>query len=538
LKRFTLSGALRYDHATSRYLETCVGPDLYVPVQGSGTNAFCMPAVDGVSYHDITPRWAVTWDLFGTGRTSIKWNTGRYLAAASIGGTYAGQNLAARARYSHTRTWTDVNGNRRVDCNLLNFNPQSAVGGDICGGPTSVFGQDSLRYGRDPRGLDEQGLLPGLALTYCGSTELAIPAAVQAYCNQYGENLLEGWGRRRYEWQTGIGIQHEVLPRLSAEVTYNRTKYGNFTRNDILGIGCDRFGGARALRDCQQGFLDYTSPDYDFFSVQAPLDSRLPGGGGYVVRGVDNPRTTISTVGRPTAVTIVKELDYTWNGVDTNFVWRAPGGLRLNGGTSTGRSRRDTCFAEFDGPQVRGRDDAPYLGGCRRELPFLTEVRGSATYTVPWVDVLVSTVFQRRPGVERQALATFTKDRVVWEPGSAYRATQACTGAQAGQVGCFVPVGLTTAIATQVDLLNYGELYGEPYWLFDLKFAKNIRFANKRVNFGVDVYNLFNNDAIRVYNDVYTLDDPVTPAVEVNNWGQPTSLLSPRFVRVQVQFDF
>ena len=31
LKRFTLSGAIRYDHATSNYIETCIGPDRYVP---------------------------------------------------------------------------------------------------------------------------------------------------------------------------------------------------------------------------------------------------------------------------------------------------------------------------------------------------------------------------------------------------------------------------------------------------------------------------------------------------------------------------
>ena len=46
-----------------------------------------------------------------------------------------------------------------------------------------------------------------------------------------------------------------------------------------------------------------------------------------------------------------------------------------------------------------------------------------------------------------------------------------------------------------VNLLNAGELYGEGLRLWDLKFAKNIRFAGKRVNLGVDIYNLFNSDA-------------------------------------------
>jgi outer membrane receptor protein involved in Fe transport len=83
-----------------------------------------------------------------------------------------------------------------------------------------------------------------------------------------------------------------------------------------------------------------------------------------------------------------------------------------------------------------------------------------------------------------------------------------------------------------------GDLYGEGYTLFDLKLAKNIRFAGKRFNIGVDIYNLFNNDAIRSYQATYTLDNPATPAVEVNNFGNPTTLLSPRFARLQIQVDF
>ena len=166
-------------------------------------------------------------------------------------------------------------------------------------------------------------------------------------------------------------------------------------------------------------------------------------------------------------------------------------------------------------------------------------MRGSASYTIPWADVLVATVFQYRPGVERSATLTVPKEAVVWEPNSASRADQPCTGAQTGQVGCFTPQGNTvTATTYQFNLLDPGDLYGEGYTLFDLKLAKNIRFAGKRVNLGVDIYNLFNSDAIRAYEATFTLDNPATPEVEVNNWGNPTGLLSPRFARVQVQFEF
>ena len=61
-------------------------------------------------------------------------------------------------------------------------------------------------------------------------------------------------------------------------------------------------------------------------------------------------------------------------------------------GTSTGRVQRDTCFARLDAPDVRGREGSEYLAGCRTITPFQTIVKGSASYTVPWVDVLVGVV--------------------------------------------------------------------------------------------------------------------------------------------------
>jgi hypothetical protein len=144
----------------------------------------------------------------------------------------------------------------------------------------------------------------------------------------------------------------------------------------------------------------------------------------------------------------------------------------------------------------------------------------------------VSSIFQYRPGIELNANMTVTKDQVTWEPDSAYRATQACTGAQAGQVGCFVTSGTTTATTYTVNLLDPGDLYSKGYTIFDLKFAKNIRFGRNRLNVGLDVYNLFNNDAIRGISETY----PGTTAGVA--WSTPTTLLSPRFARFSVQFDF
>jgi len=94
-------------------------------------------------------------------------------------------------------------------------------------------------------------------------------------------------------------------------------------------------------------------------------------------------------------------------------------------------------------------------------------------------------------------------------------------------------VGTTiTATNYQVNLLDPGDLYTAGYWLFDLKLGKNIRFAKKRLNVGVDIYNLFNNDAIRGIQSTFPADGTGV------TWNTPNTLLSPRFMRLQMQFDF
>jgi len=144
-------------------------------------------------------------------------------------------------------------------------------------------------------------------------------------------------------------------------------------------------------------------------------------------------------------------------------------------------------------------------------------------------------VFQSLPGTDISANLTYSKDQVQWNTDSAARASRACANAAQG-VGCFNNVITPTTVV--VPLLLTNEMYGERVTYWDMKFAKNIRFANRRLQLGVDVYNIFNSDAITGYNGTYTIDNPNTPAVEANTWLDPQSLISPRYVRFQVQFDF
>ncbi len=48
---------------------------------------------------------------------------------------------------------------------------------------------------------------------------------------------------------------------------------------------------------------------------------------------------------------------------------------------------------------------------------------------------------------------------------------------------------------------------------------------------GIDIYNFFNSDVPTGYNTTYT-PGPANP------WLPPTTILAPRFIRAQVQFNF
>jgi hypothetical protein len=537
LKRLTLSGAIRYDHATSRYGETCIGPDRFVPIQEDGRDFWCSDPTDGVSYNDFTPRWGVAWDLFGTGRTSVKWNMGKYLQAAGFGNLYTDNNSARRSNNQLTRVWDDVNGNRIVECDFFNPAPHTHPSGDVCGSMLQPNGQPTTAFSTFGRKPTAQQLFT--ANSFCGRTENSSQLH-RDYCAASGQNLLSGWGKRRSEWQFGLGIQHEILPRLSGEVTYNWRKYQNLTDSDTVGLGCDYFNGADPDA-CFDNLLNFVGVNHDFYSFTAPTNPDLPDGGGYLVRGVANQKLPGNLPGAGNVTTIQSVLDYYWHGVDTNFVYRGPRGIRIAGGTSTGKSVRDTCRVDGDNPNVKGREGNLYGGGCLVNNRFQMNIRANGSYTIPWVDVLAGVVFQSRPGNALSASLDVPFQAAVWEPTSASRTGRPFNTTISG-------TNPTGALNTQsVNLLDFGDMYGERLNNWDLTLRKNIRFANKRFNIGVDIYNLFNADTATGYEDDYTAflvngqwvtDNPATPEVEVNEWGNITQIVNPRFMRLSLTFDF
>ena len=454
LGRLTLSGALRYDRSSGSFPEQTVGPNPWVPTPVR------IAAAEGTKYNDITPRAAVVYDLFGTGRTALKFNAGKYLAAAD-GSSITGGLTNPLANFQTNsspngfllgtsgRSWQDLNRNFVVDCKVNGVIPITAVnnsasGGDICGAGNPNF------------------------------------ANFNTPTTTYSPNILSGWGVRPYDWNFGVQIQQQVLPRVSVDVGYFRRIFGNFSVSDN-----------RAQNTFAQAQL------------MIPADPRLPGGGNQLLGPIYN--VDPSEFGRTNNLVDLadnfglKQRQH-WNGVEVNVNARIRRGLTLQGGTSTGRTSTDSCEVRAALPET-----SPTNPFCHVDNPFLTQVKGLATYLVPKVEIAVSTTFQSIPGNNLAANYTY--------PGTQLAAA----------------FGRTATGVTTVNLVAPGALQGDRINQIDLRVGKQLRLHGFRTQFSVDLYNALNANPIQTYNQTYILN---------GSWLAPTAILPARFAKLTAQFDF
>ena len=70
----------------------------------------------------------------------------------------------------------------------------------------------------------------------------------------------------------------------------------------------------------------------------------------------------------------------------------------------------------------------------------------------------------------------------------------------------------------------------------DMRFAKILRFASRRVDIGVDLSNLLNTNYTTAFENAYQFSTGNTQ--QGGTWGNPTAIYSPRFVRWNVTVDF
>ena len=474
--RLTLQGALRYDRAWSWSPEGMNGTSETSALNPSPILFDRLPSVD--AYNDITPRFGAAFDVFGTGRTAIKFNMGHYLDAATNDSAYTRNNPANRTVSTYSRAWTDNDNDKVVDCNLLNLGLQNPASGSV----------------------DTCAALTGNDLNFGGAS---------GNVTQVNPDTLKGWGVRENDWQWGLTLQQEVIPRVSVEVGYARRWFQGVTVTDNL---------AR------------TPDEFDSYVVTAPSDPRLPNGGGYPIR-----QYVVKAANAAEAAQnyITFQTDFGpeqtnyWHGVDFTLNARTRWGLTFSGGTSTGRSVQDDCATTvlIDSPDPRN---------CRDVEPFQTTLRGLASYTIPKIDVLVSGTLRSQPEVERTA--TWNMPNSPTAPVCVANPA-ACTQTLLGLLGR-LPAGSNPNGNTAITLTdNDNRIYsGNRRTQIDMRFAKIVRLGSTRADIGVDLVNLLNTNYATGWENSYAFS--LGNADAGGTWNNPTSIYPPRYVRLNFTVNF
>jgi Carboxypeptidase regulatory-like domain len=472
LGQVTFQGAARFDHAWS-----------WFPAQQERSSRFLptpiiVPKTRGIdSYKDVTPRFGMVYDVAGRSTTAIKISLGKFLESAGVSGIYANTNPTLRLPQTTatfgtagvTRAWTDANSNFVPDCDLQKSEAQDlrASGGDFCGVLSNVhFGENVLTHTFDPR-------------------------------------ILSGWGVRPSDWNLALSIQQRIARRSLVDVTYTRRSFRGFTVADNLALD---------------------PPDLTPFSILAPRDSRLPGGGGYIIDGlydvvpakagqVDNLVTNSTNYGR---------WSQSFSGLDVTVHARVGQSVTFFGGTSIGQTVADNCDVRANLPELAttttgtnvfgaglaGSAVTPLSPYCHVAYSVLTQVRGLSSYLVPKLDVQVAATFQSKPGAPLAANYAAPNSLV------------------APSLGRDLSANASNVI---VNLIEPGSLYGDRINLIDLRFAKVLRFGHGRYTFGVDLYNVLNSNAVLTYNNTFVPGGP---------WLQPLTVLTPRLFKITAAVDW
>ncbi len=439
IDRLTLNLGVRYDHVNAYYPDQSHPGELALEYFGASATRF-VPAfdVDGrdnvPNYHDIVPRLGAAYDLSGDGRTAIKATLGKYVLP--VGTSIAEEVNPLNALQLETRRrWYDLpfqggNGNFVPDCNFDNFGANGECG------PIE-----------DP--------------------QFGTPDRTQ----RFSPGLLEGWGKRGYQWQTSVSIQQEVAEGWSVEVGYFRTWYRNHIVSDNQLIGPE---------------------DFDPYYIVAPEDPRLGDLGGQRLDGLYTITPEALARGRDNLVLLATDLPggdvmgQWFNGMDFTFNGRLDNGITLGGGVSTGSLSFNECFV-IDNPQ-QARD-----GYCDVKTPWSagTQLKLNGAVPLPY-DTQFSFVFQNLAGLPWESLYQAGQnpvERALVEEqlGRPMAVTQE-------EIQLF-PAGTGSASVTLGDTFNFtgSTFYEKRLTQLDLRFTKILRVGGSRIRAWFDIFNIFNH---------------------------------------------
>jgi hypothetical protein len=387
-------------------------------------------------WKDVNPRMAASYDVFGDGKTALKVSLNRSIAAHSASSGGI-NNPVVQSVVNVTRTWADANGNFAPDCVLTNF-----LANGECGQIADLnFGQNN-------------------------------PNATR-----FDAELLTGL--RPYNWETTALVQRQVAQGISVSLGYYRRNFSNFRVNDNVLVA---------------------PSDFSHYCVTAPVDARLPDGGGNQVCGLYDVSPALfgrtQTLVRDAA--LYGEQTQKYDGIDLTENIRLPNGATISGGVSWSRTKTTACFV-VDSPGA--------LRFCEVNPPFQPNVTFVGFVPLPWWGLMTSATYRDYPPAEILANRTTPNSEI------------------APSLGRNLSNGVNGTVS--IPLVQPGTLYGTRPRQLDFRLSKRFRAGRARLVGNIDFFNLFNGTGVTTVNTTYG-----------SQWQRPTLLQQGRYFKFSGQVDF
>ena len=454
LDRLTVNYGVRWEYHNSEVSEEASPAGRFQPARQFG--AIKMPI-----WKDFAPRLGVVYDVFGNSKTAVKVSFNRFNESRT---TFFANRYNPLQVLSFALPWTDVNGD------------------DIAQGELGcVF------------------LTPGCEINF---------ATLPTTFGQPRLNTVDPNFKRTYNLETAVGIQHELMPRLSVSSNYYRRTFHNLRLTDNL------------LR---------TMSDYTAFNVFHPIS------------GQPMQIWDVTAAAAPLVQNFDTNSDkrsHIYHGVDLTVNGRLPRGAMLFGGFSTEKNLRNICDEPDDPVMLLYCDDS------KNDIPWRPTFKMSGTIPIAW-GVSVSATWQDLAG-RPFGLTTTTGNNgsgnKISGPGygdvgspvgtnwqvtntSTYPATcpAPCPAGQA-----VFPTGAPRLVSASVTvpLVAPGTEFLPRVRQLDLSFAKTVRRGRAGFTGQVDVFNVTNSNPVAfVASTLYN-----TAA-----YNRPASVLQGRMIRLGVQ---
>jgi len=435
MKRLTLSPGFRFDHFNAEIQAGCRAAGRFV-------GAFCRDRIpDMPNWNNVSPRFSAVYDLFGDSKTAVKGSVSKYMLPWAGGWA---KRYDPFTTVNETRNWTDLNRDNIAEDNEIG-----------------------------PSGNANFGVSTGRA-----------PASGLS---------------REYNVETTVGVQHQLLPRLSVFGGYYHRHFYN--------------------QEAQQNPL-LTLSDWNPFQVVNPI------GNGETMT-LFNLNAAKAGLYSKQLVDINSSINRTiYDGFEVSFNARLPRGAHVFGGWSNDRLITISCD-QYDPNKLRFCDQTGETFqqfGATSTPPFRNDFKLSANYPLPW-DVDISGVFISFAGKGNSYTAQDPSLGVYWTvPASAF------PNGQRTRAVVSAPILLAAGGQTQAPGFNLvaPNTKFEPRWnQLDLSVKRTFRFSRKEVQGQLAVFNVLN--ANTVLQEVQSFGSSL---------GQPQNVLQGRLMRLAVLINF